>query len=216
VDILAQRRYSLRPLTRRPVATAVTQTAFSLWIIWLGLIGIVALLRLLVLLRILLLPLRRRILLWILLLIGIAIGTGNPVAVPIIRAVGAGLRSGDLAVRIAWIVGITGIVGVTGTIGVAWVTVSIRSAKAEVETSAAIISAIARPSVITGSRVASSAIVARSTRIAAPSDRSAGAHKALSSGVMASAGIAARGVAAIPAGKALAAGVAASRRSAGG
>ena len=84
----------------------MTQTAFSLWIIWLGLIGIVALLRLLVLLRILLLPLRRRILLWILLQIGIAIGTGNPVAVPIIRAVGAGLRSGDLAVRIAWIVGI--------------------------------------------------------------------------------------------------------------
>ena len=141
----------------------------ALRIILLRLVGIVALLRLLLLLRILPL-LRGRRLLWILLLIGIAVAR-NPVAVPIVGAVGAGLRSGDLTVRIAWVVGITRIVGITGVVGVtvAWaIAVRIRSAKAKVESSA-IISAIARPTVIARSRVASP-IVARASRIAASSD----------------------------------------------
>ena len=106
--------------------------------------------------------LRRRILL----LIGIAIGARDPISVLIVRAFGAGLRSGDLSERVTRLGGVAGVVCIPWIVAVArrsivaWtVGVSVRSAKAQVDTSPGI-SAIAGPHVVTGSDVAA-AVVAR-------------------------------------------------------
>jgi len=98
----------------------------------------------------------------------------------IVGALGAGLRSGSLSVRVAGIitVRVAGVVIVARAVGV-----SIRSAKAEVHTSP-IVSAIARPHIITWHDIAA-AVVAR----AAPTIH-VRTHIALAPVVMTSAGIA--------------------------
>ena len=170
--------------------------------------GIVILLRL----RILLLSgivvlLRLRILLlsgivvllrwWILPLAGIAVGTRDPGAILIVRAVGAALRRGNRSVRITWVISIAGAVDADGGI----ICVPIRNAITGVNASA-VKSAIDRPPVRAWSDVAA-AIVARAGRVTAPSVVSAGDRKALSPGITAFAGRTPRSVVAATAGKTL-------------
>jgi len=120
----------------------------------------------------------------VLLLIGIAVRVSDPVAVLIVGALSAGLRSGSLSVRIAGIIAVARAIGVAGVIVVArTVGVSIGSAEAEVNTSS-VISAIAGPHIIAGRDIAA-AVVTR-----AASTIHARAHIARSPAVMASAGIA--------------------------